>query len=361
MCNDVKLPPIDYAERIRDNLNLINNPNADIDSEHTDIQAAALNDLPLNNDFLADETYEVGRLVNGINQDENGHTLSGFLVDRGNRNLDQFEYGEIFSYVERRADRPIQEPTEDHRKMMAQWLDGVQNLRDLHNEIGDHTSIIGLLTKHFIPMVRNHLPKKLDFKSWVGEIAKQKLEKEGYADMVPGELVFWEPRMGTATAELKEGIHAIRFIGTGGEGRLVWRYYRYGVPMYHGAREIMRRRKIAQMIATTEENLIRLSIQVANWLAWFIVVYHAQPLGAQRRRRALNGADLIDAVVEILGHEWFELPFDTEGKLKEWKLKRTICMDPGNYLAIMHDRSVWLDEELIVVGEEAPAALSINA
>jgi hypothetical protein len=40
----------------------------------------------------------------------------------------------------------------------------------------------------------------------------------------------------------------------------------------------------------------------------------------------LTGANIVEAVVEILGDEWFQLPFDTEGKLKKWKFQRTLCL-----------------------------------
>jgi hypothetical protein len=84
-------------------------------------------------------------------------------------------------------------------------------------------------------------------------------------------------------------------------------------------------------VARTEEPLVRLSIQIANWLGSFIAAHRAQ---AQLNAR-WTGADVVEAVVEILGDEWFELPVDTAGKLQEWKYQRTLCLPQEQYNSIV--------------------------
>jgi hypothetical protein len=42
-------------------------------------------------------------------------------------------------------------------------------------------------------------------------------------------------------------------------------------------------------------------------------------------------------VIEILGDEWFELPFDHEGKLESWKNKRDFYMTEEQFDHIFGD------------------------
>lgn len=331
-------PPLQYAQRVIDAIHAIDDPSVDMDTDHADINAAALHDLPLDNDFLATEAYDVYRLAYCLNK----LNLGGILIDRGTRLLVKFEYDEIFEeFVARRGDRPSRQPMEEHRIVMMRWLNSVQSTRDLDLEVGDARKMYALLQDFFIPMVRDHLPEKLDLKSWVGELAKQKLQRDETGDLLPGEVVFWEPNMGPVTTATQEEQcrlnHDIPFVGTGGEGRLVWRYLRWGMPPYDRPRAESRRIKVEQLIARTEENLVRLSIQIANWLAYFLVATHARERVSLRGRRSLSGADIIRAVNEILGDAWFELPFDSEGKLKEWKMQRTLCIDREDCMHVLEE------------------------
>lgn len=333
MCNNTSMPPVGYAQRVRDNLELINNPSVDLPAD-ADVHAAALHDLPLDNDFIADETVDVQRLAHHLNE----LNIAGTLIDRGNRELVQWEYNEIFSYVARRADRTSSEPLPEDKQMMGNWLDSVQKFRDLDLEVGEQGLYV-LLEEHFIPMIRERLPVKLDFRSWVGKIAREKLVWDGGATLFPGELQFWDSKMGLLpTAYDKQRCRfngKLPFIGTGGEGRLVWRVSPMGIPLPHSPEQNKKLDEIEKLIATTEENLVRISIQIANWLAWFIVVFPEREHVMLRGRRALDSAHIIEAVVEILGDEWFELPFDVNGRLKEWKLMRTVLIDPDHYLSII--------------------------
>jgi hypothetical protein len=321
MCNNKQLPPAGYAEKVMQNLHAIDNPNVNVSSD-ADVDTAALHDLPLDGDFLTREGQEVRRLGSMINQ----QNIPGVFIDRGTRNLVSFGYEEIFSYMPRRADRVSRPPTMARdREMMRRWLDRVQKTRDLNDEVGNE-DLFPLLQNQFPTVVRDHLPERLDMNSWIGDIAREKLETEESGTIFPGMLGMWEPWMGTATSvrQSKPGYpkNFIPFLGTGGNGSLVWIYNTYGVPTGKGPVEDARHRAIEKLITGTEENLVRPSIQIANWLGSFIVARFARGPPIVR----LTDANIVEAVVEILGDEWFELPFDTEGKLKEWKFQRTLCL-----------------------------------
>jgi hypothetical protein len=186
-----------------------------------------------------------------------------------------------------------------------------------------------LLQTRFFAIVRDHLPKKLDFDSWIGQIARQKVEMEEGATLSPGHLGMWEPWMSQSMPGRPKKY--IPFLGTGGNGGLVWVYNQWGVPTGKSPGETARHREIERLMARTEEPLVRLSIQIANWLGSFIAAHRAQ---AQLNAR-WTGADVVEAVVEILGDEWFELPVDTAGKLQEWKYQRTLCLPQEQYNSIV--------------------------
>jgi hypothetical protein len=171
MCQNVSLPPVDYAEQLMHNLRTVNDPGQDISSD-TNIETAAMEDLPIDNNFLAREEDEIGEAAYQMNV----RRIGGFLVDRSLRVLVPYAYDEIFSYMPRRADRPSDEPTEPHRTLINQWLQNVHSREiafDGVDELGDRT----LVPDHdlgFASMIRNSLPARLDWSSWI--------EKNGETD-----------------------------------------------------------------------------------------------------------------------------------------------------------------------------------
>lgn len=131
MCNNKKLPPVGYAEQVMLNLAAINNPAEDLTAA-IDIETAALEERPVDNDFLAHETQEVGELAHAMNELQ----IDGILIDRGTRVLVAYEYDEIFkAFMPRRADRSSHEPTGRHRVLIKQWLD-IVNSRRLDRDLG---------------------------------------------------------------------------------------------------------------------------------------------------------------------------------------------------------------------------------
>jgi hypothetical protein len=68
--------------------------------------------------------------------------------------------------------------------------------------------------------------------------------------------------------------------------------------------------EVTDAIFALEETLIQLSMAVANYLATWIAINIARPLVVQTRMRGLRIEHIGDAVVEISGEEWLDLPFN---------------------------------------------------
>jgi hypothetical protein len=333
MCNNVSLPPVGYAEQLIHNLRTVNDPGEDVSAD-VDIETAAMNDLPIDNNFIAFQEEEIGEIAHRMN----AHGFSGVLVDYDFRNLVRYEYDEIFSgYMPRRPDRDSRQPAEPHRALIKQWLDDVHS-RDVREdaiaELGDPDSVPDQAS-YFSSMIRHCLPARLDYSSWVGGLAKQKLLEDNSEAFSTGELTFWQQWMGPGFVTEERKIVAMQsgimpFVGEGGKDRLVWREDPFGS-------FTSMRPDIEILIAETEQGLVRLSIQIANWLAWSICKHHVMPMARMRRQAALTSGDIIQAVVEILGDAWFELPFDDDDKLKAWKFNRVFPWDLEDYLLIVND------------------------
>jgi hypothetical protein len=336
MCNNKKLPPVGYAEQVMLNLAAINNPAEDLTAA-IDIETAALEERPVDNDFLAYETQEVGELAHAMNELQ----IDGILIDRGTRALVAYEYDEIFkAFMPRRADRSSHEPTRRHRELIKQWLDIVHSrrldrdlgLEDMLNGLGD-LEFIPKVSKCFTSMIRSCLPAKLDYSSWIGEMVKQKLITDGAGTFNTGELIMWQESMGRGFATQMEREQARRdrclpFTGRGGPDRLVWREDEFGVH-----KNI--RPDIEVLLEGADRSLVSLAIQIANWLAWCIFKKHAEPLSDIRGKKTLTSSDIIEAVVEILGDAWFELPFDDDNLLKQWKFERTLPCTREEYMDVI--------------------------
>ena len=346
MYNNKRLPPVGYAQKLLDSLALVNDPNAGLASD-TDIETAARNNLPADSDFLAHETREVGEIAYAINVQQ----TSGVLIDRGVKHSIGFEYDEIFkAFMPRRADRPSQKPTESHRDIIKQWLNNIDSrrcdrklaLEDMLNELGD-LEFIPQSSMCFTSMIRKYLPAKLDLSSWIGELVKQKLLDDGARAFNIGELITWQPSMGQgfATQVQRERVQlnkCLPFMGKGGDGRLVWREDASGVHKHI-------RPEIPALIEEAEQSLVTLSIQIANWLAWCMFKDHAEPMAHMRDRTALTSGDIIQAVVEILGDAWFELSFDDDGLLKQWKFERSFPWNMQDYLNVVDDHQSARDDD----------------
>lgn len=102
--------------------------------------------------------------------------------------------------------------------------------------------------------------------------------------------------------------------------------------------EVEKHRVIKEKLLRAEDNLVCLSIRIANWLAYWLVdkyAYNMMHSGRRAEEDRLTEVDIARAVVEILGDEWFELPFDDDGKLKWWKHKRDIRITEADFIHLI--------------------------
>lgn len=319
MCRKRTLIHPSYAGNVLHNIRDVNDPAHDVPSD-ADVYAAALRGAPLDGINIEQETREVGRLAEQL-RDNN----PGILIDRGTRSLGDWEYEEVFhEFIARRRDRPYADPCPESQDFVDGWFDHTMEDIEPETELGDNIPN----DEKFLHLVRDHLPQRLDLDSLVCQMAIRKLlDTETFSD---GKLEVWQPWMGSREAcqftSVPPGFARFKrylpFLGAGGEGRLVWRYLPWGVPEYFqnagGYADVI------ESTAEAEDTLVRLSIRIANWLAHFLIDEYAHGMVHVRQRTALTGSHVIHAVVEILGDDWFDLPFDDEGKLKDWKYQRAL-------------------------------------
>lgn len=325
MCMSERLPPADFQMRVLDNLELIDEPGADMPDD-ADIFAAALNDTPLDGDFLRQAASHL--------RDEELE---------GPRPWEAFE--EIFSSdrgIARREDRTTTPPTREVRNFAVCWLVAVGPDKDLEHELG--TRPIGY-SRFFETFIREHLPPKLDLNSFVGEAAMRMLSY--HESLREGSVLQWRSWMGTdkeRSAPPPPGYEFLKkyigFLGKPGDGRMVWRKDQWGVPRPTTLDDARKQMRIEGIMRKVEDSIVRLSIRIANWLANWLAFSYVQKMmhlddGVYREKLAPE--DIASAVIEILGDEWFELPFDHEGKLESWKNKRDFYMTEEQFDHIFGD------------------------
>jgi hypothetical protein len=323
MCMSQQLPCVDMKKRLLRNINAVDNAGTDVPDD-ADVLDAALNDTPLDGDFLRHESRHL--------KDDSAAPPSPWAP-----------YEQIFTAstgIARREDRPTTNPTPSVHGFVMMWYMWVGISQDQEHELGVKPNNF---SRFFKPFIREHLPTKLDLNSWVGEEVMNNILKHG---RVKDGLVYqWRPWMGTnedrstlPPAGFEFLDQYVSFLGTPGEGRLVWRQDQWGVPKPTSPEEVEKQRVIKGKLRRAEDTLVRFSIRIANWLAYWLVADYADNMMRSGRRAEedrLTEVDVARAVVEILGDEWFELPFDCEGKLKSWKHTRDIHMTEATFIHII--------------------------
>jgi hypothetical protein len=327
MCRMEQLPRVDLKKRLLRNIDLVDNAGADLPDD-ADVLDAALNDTPLDGDFLRHE-------ANHLHKDDSDQPT----------HLEA--YNEIFTAdtgIARRNDRPTTEPTTEVHAFVTTWYMMTVVDKDPVHELGTQPPGFSWFFEDF---VLEHLPAKLDLDSWVGDKVMNMFST--YGSITDGAVYQWRPWMGTnedRSTPSPPGFEFldryVSFFGTPGEGRLVWRKNQWGVPKPTSLEEERNQKIIEGKLRRAEENLVRFSIRIANWLAWWLVniyAYNIMHSGDGIERRRLTASDIPKAVIEILGDEWFKLPFDHEGKLKSWKCKRDIRISNERFTHIIRDGS----------------------
>jgi hypothetical protein len=312
MCISQQLPPVDLKKRLIRNLVAVNNAGADMPDE-ADILEAAQNNTPLDGDFLSHEARHLHD--DKPEEPRPWETFEEiFTADRG---------------IARRDDRPTTLPTPEVHNFVARWYMYTGLLVDPQHEISIPPTEY---FEFFEAFIREHLPAKLDLDSWVGVHVINVLSTHTGIVELDGTVLQWRPWMGTHDQRSTPPPAGFEFlskyvgvVGKGMPGGLVWRKDRWGVPIPTSEEEADKLDAIAGKLLRAEDNLVRLSIRIANWLAYWLVynyAYGRTQTADGIERQKLTCEDIANAVIEILGDEWFDLPFDHDGKLRSWKHKR---------------------------------------
>jgi hypothetical protein len=131
----------------------------------------------------------------------------------------------------------------------------------------------------------------------------------------------WQPWMGTEHIRYQDAPNGkftatIAFLGEAQPGRLVWAsMIREKAPFSLGRGFV---REIEKTIRHAEAALVALARRIARHVACCIVLQYAAPQAEERGYGILSRKEIGRAVREILGEEWFDLPFDMDGSLRNW-------------------------------------------
>ncbi|KAK4549140.1 hypothetical protein LTR36_007597 [Oleoguttula mirabilis] len=183
--------------------------------------------------------------------------------------------------------------------------------------------------QHFAIMVDLFMPARLDFKSWVG---KQLLETHGYINQEPGlpngYFAMLEPWMmaddGMGWARQADGTLTWTgiILGKRQNGCIVF-VPRHGLQRPPSPEDMVRLTKILKRKEALEEALISLSRRIARYVVRVIMLVYVLP-EFDGQRLMVNREQLGQAVEDILGAAWFDLPFDRKGTLRNWSVDEVL-------------------------------------
>lgn len=74
--------------------------------------------------------------------------------------------------------------------------------------------------------------------------------------------------------------------------------------------------------------IVALARRVAGHVVICILYDYVFPKERELQHSVLDRGQIGRAVKEILGEEWFDLPFDTEDTLREWSIELVLDGDP---------------------------------
>ena len=295
MCREQNLPHSQRTNHIR--RVLASAGNAD-NEDHDRIQRMIEGPMP-SYETIEAYNFQVQRVLPTLTPDQvHGRLVNGFrqLVDYTLSS----DYELIFSKI---FERQVNRPTSTYPcscecgtyTFVEEWLkdcyDLPGNKYDL-DVMGDMEPF-----EHFL---KDHLPTKLDLDSWVARRLLDDIDVK-INDSV-AEYEIWDPWMAEA------GLPSYLILG---KGRLVW------MPVKSRTTQ-PNKEKIAEEVRRTEQTLVDLARRIANYVAYCVIEDFVKPHTIRAGRRILSFTQLYRAVKEILGGEWFDLPFDVDGRLKTW-------------------------------------------
>lgn len=171
----------------------------------------------------------------------------------------------------------------------------------------------------FHELMEQSMPARLDLSSWVAKVMLNIVAEDFPFDSLNDCLCEWQPWMGTDPIRYQRDpdgkfTATIAFIGEAQPGRLVWApMIREKAPfgLDHGFV-----REIERTIRSAEAALVALARRVARHVTCCIVYQYAASQAEERGYGILSRKEIGRAVREILGEEWFNLPFDVS--LHDW-------------------------------------------
>lgn len=317
MCADEGIPTVNRVQQIQETLTAI---------EATSEQGQ---DIFVIDRAMLDSNDEVVDGMNHIAGNLDPERIQENLLNAGRIRMEYFpasDYENIFNTpgLRRRSERTA----EDHQnsqianygQMMWEWL---CMCVDDPSKAGDQW-LPGDITT-FEQFMITSLPAKLDVNTDIAKILLNVLINDLDFDLPHADRFrAWEPRLGTngvLYARIQNGARIeysaiLAFIGTPQEGRLVWApMVKHHANFGFGRGIIL---EVEKIIKQAEEALSALARRIARHVAYRIVSEYAEPVARERGYPVLTRKQIGSAVREILGEEWFDLPFDVDGSLKGW-------------------------------------------
>lgn len=115
------------------------------------------------------------------------------------------------------------------------------------------------------------------------------------------------------------------FIGVAQSGRLIWRPPGGFDQEFILAHDLY---AIRLLLKQLELAIVALGRRIARHVAIHILYEYVFPKEQELQRCVLSRVQIGRAVGEILGEEWFDLPFDTEDTLRLWSINDVLDGDP---------------------------------
>ena len=314
MCLHQSIPPVDYIERIRTMLAAAE----ETSDEGRDIFALDEHNLGTNDQVVEDLNY-ITTTLDVANLQEN-------LLNRGRIRIPYTlpsDYEDIFKLpgFSRRDVRPVstKDPTDMSIEEVFLIEDWVRMCLD--DSSTDFEAVLPGDMTAFESLMKHGMPTRLSLDSWIAktllDMVSENLSQNAAGDC----FTMWQPEIGSDYVHFgrnRDGklVTAVNLVGLGEPGRLVWApRFKHGRPirLSHGCLQ-----EIGNIIHSAETAIVALARRIATYIARSIVYQYAAPKADERGYDILTTKQIVDAVREILGEEWFDLPFDDNGKLLNW-------------------------------------------
>lgn len=350
MCRSEAIPPVNRLGRINATLKGLEA----VSDEGQDI--FALEKDTSTNDELLEGTNTV---INNTDPD----MLHMQLLNRGRISMAYQlpeDYENLFRVPElsRRSERPLWQPvTEDDMErlgnvkyMMNEWVTMCFNEPEPQCDEfrpGD--------MEDFATVMEKAMPARLDFDCWISSLlmARIAMSLSGGAGHVR-EFHAWSPEYGDGSlvqVRLPTGqFTTVRpFIGEAKPGRLIWRrpggFSHEFLSRFYDVDATIRRR-----LRRVEETLVAFGRRIARHVVTCVVYNYLMPEHERQRRALLDRRQIDQAVREILGDDWFDLPFDTNNSLRNWSIDDVLKPDAemdGGWDVFNHADEMYDDDDVM--------------